>query len=489
MNAAEIIDMSNDDPVEFIGTSNSSRKRKRTALKEVLDIFPDAKESFVNELLAQYDQSVANVVQQMVETPYEKTELKKTDWKNDEIDYMSSSSFAPSPLYTVQVKPALLQRFRFLSHRDADKLLNGSRFHYAIAHDLVWNALKGTTDCPLQEQLDRVLNALNRGQAPAQRLSILSPLKKARRSAATMITESTLVKETEYVSAKCDAWISHTKKQLEKQSQKKQAEVTGEAVECMCCCDTNEFSQMVACEEGAHLFCEECLNNYAKHQVFSSGNLGMDKKTKKPALALQCLYGDCAAGFDRTFLERALDKKTLEKHDEIAFTMSVDAAGVSVRHCPRCDFAADVPESQRVFSCLQCQFESCIECRQESHIPFKCEEVKDKTNTNNRVTVEEAISEALIRKCYSCRKPFIKSEGCNKIRCGCGAISCYLCQQSINGYQHFCQTPHCVHKKCGKCPLYTKHEDDIKKMRAAGIQAADGVGTTDIDVDAIINTK
>lgn len=490
---AEIIDLSgNADEVEFVASS-PNRKRKRTAIMEVLEIFPDAKESFVTQLLEEHDRNVAIVVQRMAEHPYEKKEIKNAnDWNeaNKKIDYMTSSSFQPSDLYFRQVKPAILQRFRFLSHRDADKILRRANHHYAIAHDYVWKALIGGPTLPLQLQLDRVLSACNRGKAPQDRSTFpLSPLKKPRQTAATMITDATLVQEMEYVAAKCEKWIDETKKQLDRQIQKHQAEASGQAVECMCCCDTNEFSQMVSCTEGAHLFCEDCINNYAKSQVFGSGNLGMDKKTKTPALALQCCYGDCTATFDRTFLERALDRQTLQKYDEIAFSMSVSAAGVPIHRCPRCDFAADVPESQRVFSCLQCQFESCIECGQEAHIPFKCEEVeKDKRDTNQRVTVEEAISAALIRKCPSCKKPFVKTEGCNKMRCGCGAFSCYLCQRKIQGYDHFCQTAHCTHGQCGKCPLYSKPEDDLKKMRAAGVQAATEVGSTDINVDQMLKT-
>ena len=51
---------------------------------------------------------------------------------------------------------------------------------------------------------------------------------------------------------------------------------------------------------------------------------------------------------------------------------------------------------------------------------------------------------------------------------------CYLCranipQQGNAGYTHFCQTPHCQHKGCGKCPLFTDPiEDDRRAMLEAG---------------------
>lgn len=164
----------------------------------------------------------------------------------------------------------------------------------------------------------------------------------------------------------------------------------------------------------------------------------------------------------------------------------------------------------------------------------RCEEVeKDKKETTGRLTVEEAISAAKIRHCPKCRKPFIKSDGwcvivvsycqlflfqlrltsipfslirdSNKITCGCGSKSCYLCRSLIsdpNPYMHFCQTPHCQHKDCNRCPLHTNDkEDDVRLMREAGVQAAEEVrnqskqevnasGSTSvdvsIDVDAIL---
>lgn len=107
--------------------------------------------------------------------------------------------------------------------------------------------------------------------------------------------------------------------------------------------------------------------------------------------------------------------------------------------------------------------------------------------------MEEAISAALIRKCPQCSRKFIKSDGCNKITCGCGAKVCYLCSQRINGYEHFCQTPHCTHQQCKKCPLHTNDgEDNARAMREAGYAAAAEVrskGQVEVDVEGMLRTK
>lgn len=124
-----------------------------------------------------------------------------------------------------------------------------------------------------------------------------------------------------------------------------------------------------------------------------------------------------------------------------------------------------------------CQFESCRKCGKAPHIPLRCDEViQKKRQDEGRLKVEEAISEAKIRKCPKCQTSFVKSDGCNKMSCPCGVRMCYICRGQLNKkdpYSHFCQTPHCKHTSCGKCTLYSKaDEDDERAMREAGISAA-----------------
>mmetsp|Transcript_10667 Transcript_10667/g.22172 ORF Transcript_10667/g.22172 Transcript_10667/m.22172 type:complete len:111 (+) Transcript_10667:348-680(+) len=86
--------------------------------------------------------------------------------------------------------------------------------------------------------------------------------------------------------------------------------------------------------------------------------------------------------------------------------------------------------------------------------------------------------------------------------CACRAKMCYVCRKPLchlgnRVYEHFCQVPHCDHKSCGKCRLYTKdEEDDAQAMREAGIaakekyeQKLDGeeAGELKLSVDDIMN--
>jgi len=179
----------------------------------------------------------------------------------------------------------------------------------------------------------------------------------------------------------------------------------------------------------------------------------------------------------------------MEKYNALQCKISLGKAGLGdcVVACPKCDYKVELPESQMVLNCPveDCGFASCRKCGKASHIPLRCDEVeKEKAKDEGRLAVEEAISRAKIRKCPKCNQQFIKSDGCNKITCSCGAKICYVCRAPINGYEHFCQKPHCDHKSCGKCRLYTNDaEDDKRAMREAGITTADEFKERDVEID------
>lgn len=230
-----------------------------------------------------------------------------------------------------------------------------------------------------------------------------------------------------------------------------------------------------------HLFCKACIVQYVESQVFGSGNLGIDKETKKPALEIKCCEGSgCNSGFPEEMLQKVLPVKTWEKYSEMQARAQIDRAGLgeNLASCPKCGYQAFVPETQNIFECpvQGCGFESCRKCGKAAHIPLRCEEVQQQNRRDQgRLKIEEALSEARMRTCPKCSKKFIKSDGCNKMTCACGMKMCYVCRKPLdknNPYLHFCRVPHCDHKSCGKCKLYSNDaEDDALAMREAGIKA------------------
>jgi len=75
--------------------------------------------------------------------------------------------------------------------------------------------------------------------------------------------------------------------------------------------------------------------------------------------------------------------------------------------------------------------------------------------------VEEAMTKALVRKCNKCNKPFLKEGGCNRVKCECGNLNCYVCESDVVDYSHF------DNPQNGKeCPLYGDMQELLKKQVA-----------------------
>ncbi|KAK4052367.1 hypothetical protein OIV83_002169 [Microbotryomycetes sp. JL201] len=134
--------------------------------------------------------------------------------------------------------------------------------------------------------------------------------------------------------------------------------------------------------------------------------------------------------------------------------------------------------------CAVANAESQIGMRKyEDHLPMTCEEAEADDKITSIHKVEEAMSAALIRKCPQCSEPFVKEDGCNKMRCpSCQTLSCYICRKIISGYDHFAQAGTNARNPDlnSKCNLW---DDSVKRnydeVEAARIEAAKVVAKED----------
>ncbi|KAG9246206.1 ring finger protein [Calycina marina] len=219
------------------------------------------------------------------------------------------------------------------------------------------------------------------------------------------------------------------------------AKSTGQMLECGCCCDDYPINRMVHCNaEDCHWFCKGCALNLAQTEIGQS------------RYVLTCMSTDvCQAGFSLDQRAIFLDEKTVVALERIHQESELRLAGIeNLASCPFCTYAAEYPpiEENRVFRCQMpgCEKVTCRLCNLESHIPKSCEENAKHNDLSVRRQIEEAMSEALIRRCNKCKTPFVKAEGCNKMTCSTPA-----CSESC-GYDHFNDTRR--GGKEGNCPLF-----------------------------------
>ena len=171
----------------------------------------------------------------------------------------------------------------------------------------------------------------------------------------------------------------------------------------------------------------------------------------------------CSAIFSRRQLQRFLSERNFAKLESLQQDEDVQAAGLDGLHeCPFCNFKAIPPpiEEDREFRCMneECSRVSCRLCDKVTHVPMSCEEAKRDHVVDAQHALEEARTEAMVRKCNKCGTRFVKDEGCNKMAChfrGCNNIQCYVCSKDVSDYAHFGD---------GRCPLFEntekRHEDE-----------------------------
>jgi len=387
------------------------------------------------------------------------------DLKQDEEYYFGGKSTSRRcPAYDQEAEKALLQEFRMFSKPGVVKILKLHRGAYAPSWREMHEALLSMT---LGNELPKKLKLL-RGNRPRDYPPVQS------------IKNRKLKTEVEFVRIWLAKRQSEEDRRKEREALRVQCELDGSMIECECCFDKVLPDEVVQCADGGHLFCHSCVKRLVEGKL-AEGEL----------LKVMCPSMDgCQDCIPPAELRKALPQELLDKLDKcmaesnIQALRQAEAAGGKLEQCPFCDFAVfmdTTPEENKVFVCLneECGKESCRLCREENHIPLRCDEVEKKAQTHHRTAVEERMSEAMIRYCPSCKakginSAILKEDGCNKMTCpkaGCRAFFCYLCNEEIPrkvGYGHFCQHPlnpgqKCT--KCTKCLLWTSKDFDMQEAR------------------------
>ncbi|KAI0442562.1 hypothetical protein F4803DRAFT_562254 [Xylaria telfairii] len=263
----------------------------------------------------------------------------------------------------------------------------------------------------------------------------------------------------EFVAAKQFRAIKDAKiaAEAEEQNNFLRAKNEGQTIDCGICFEECPLNRMVRCDgEIMHWFCRKCLRTQAESLI------GMAK------YELTCMSLDgCSAGFSRGQKKMFLGSKLAVALDRIEQEAVLRMAGIeNLETCPFCPYAAEYPpvEVDKEFRCEdpRCRRVSCRLCRKETHIPRTCAEVEADRGLDARHALEEAKSEALIRRCNNCQNPFIKIDGCNKVRCTkCMTLQCDVCRKTITSYSHFNDTTR--GGKTGQCPLYDESRGRYEK--------------------------
>nr|XP_023018952.1 uncharacterized protein LOC111507827 isoform X2 [Leptinotarsa decemlineata] len=268
-----------------------------------------------------------------------------------------------------------------------------------------------------------------------------------------------VLQELAYLTHKKEIEAFLKEKEQKENTERQNAKENGLMNTCQCCFDEEVMPKdTFNCPKGC-MFCRDCI------QKSCEVTLGEGKTVYK------CLC-DCPEEFTLQTLQNVLPPKMFSKLAQKKTLAEIQAAGIEeLEMCPFCDFASIPVENDKIFRCFNpdCMKESCRLCKEENHIPYKCDELEKDEELKARLYLENKMSEALIRKCWKCGVGFFKEEGCNKMTCSCGAKMCYLCKKPVTDYSHFNGIGG---DKFHLCPLYSDTNEVNRQNVVGAIEAA-----------------
>ncbi|SCV73297.1 BQ2448_7223 [Microbotryum intermedium] len=250
-------------------------------------------------------------------------------------------------------------------------------------------------------------------------------------------------------------------------------------LECACCFDDDPLLETTKCSNGC-VFCLDCARKYAETRIEECHH------------TLPCMSTTpCQGVFIDAEAILFLPRTSFARLEQLRQDYEIERAQIpGLEKCPFCPYAVILdPHHGRIFQCLMpdCAISSCRRCLKEDHSPMTCKEAAEHKPAraihkvagqhSPRFAVDEAMSDALIRKCpnIKCAKTYIKEEGCNHIICtACRTESCFVCGVIVGrggfsngplflGYGHW-KPPSAT------CPLFD--DGDMKDRVSGNIESA-----------------
>lgn len=468
------------------------------ALKNLRSLFPDVEDAYLRTLLKQWShiplyEAVNNACNELLEkkdyprkSPFPISVTNPVDDQKDK-DYFQDFSTRVSDKFRHQCFILLQNDFRMIPVKYIRLAMSKFKGHYAPSKRYLQEQLRisntsnetstSATTSAVQETTSSSLKTEQTSSTSSRNLFVPPKIVLLRcgrplvSGFSRSVSDKELQREIDFMRKYELSRSEEMDRMLAASLNDEQYEEEGQKIECGCCYSDAAFEDMVQCLEG-HLFCASCLMNYAKEAAFGQGKA-----------TLTCLTDGCDGTFPLSQLKKALPTNILEKYEDRVKEESLLLAQMDdfVR-CPSCDFAAILPPEVKVFKCQNpsCAKETCRYCKEDwsEHFGLRCNEVEKSAQKDVRLSYEEKMTMAKIRKCPKCGCEFTKSDGCNKMTCRCGMKMCYVCRKPNIGYNHFCQHPRDPGKPCAKCKscsLWTDPSEDddraVKEIEKEALEA------------------
>ncbi|KAM3140727.1 hypothetical protein pb186bvf_007132 [Paramecium bursaria] len=192
--------------------------------------------------------------------------------------------------------------------------------------------------------------------------------------------------------------------------------------ECELCLENVNLYQ-IGCQ---HYFCLDCYQQYV---IISLKNNAVP--------LMRCLKYRC--NFKLPYQLIWLLNHDAKKYYQISLCKSFLQNNIKQACClgGECDLILTRQESNQI-DCQNCFTSMCVICKQYAHQPLNCDLAKKwQLKASNSDEQSNSLIKLKFQTCYNCKEAVERSQGCNHMKCRCGAHFCYICGEIWQGHENF----------------------------------------------------
>ena len=147
---------------------------------------------------------------------------------------------------------------------------------------------------------------------------------------------------------------------------------------------------------------------------------------------------NCKVQIHPNFIEdsiRNANPQLLPKYDKFSMNNFLQNNSDEYSSCPTpgCEYMFFFNPGDFNYVCPMCTKHYCLNCKDEWHVGMTCQEYKDSRDVNKLDDqFFKFVKGAKFKMCPKCKYWVEKNQGCNHMKCRCGADFCYLCGQLMD---------------------------------------------------------
>ena len=167
-----------------------------------------------------------------------------------------------------------------------------------------------------------------------------------------------------------------------------------------------------------------CFDNMVKSAIESNN------------LPIKC--PNCKIPVHPNFIEdslRNINPQLFDKYEHFSMNNFILNNNDAYSSCPTpgCEYMFFFQPGEHNFLCPLCNKNYCLNCKDEWHRGMTCQQYKDSRDVNKLDNqFFQFVKGAKFKMCPRCKFWVEKNQGCNHMRCRCGADFCYVCGEFMD---------------------------------------------------------